>query len=106
MQSLFYDAARVKKHISNHYSLLYYMTRYNDVCHVSSLYAPSQSTPFPLKPPLHVHSKLPGVFSHVAIAWQLSVLSVHSSTSASYRQRNIIKYNGFNDTFLTAIHEC
>ena len=44
---------------------------------------PLQKVPFPLKPSMHVHMKLPSVSSQVAllILWQSSVPSKHSSIS-------------------------
>jgi len=47
------------------------------------VYIPVQVTPFPVYPVLQVQVKLPTVLSQVAWSWQLSVPSVHSSTSTS-----------------------
>src|SRR5262245_17230539 len=40
-----------------------------------------QVMPLPVKPALHAQENAPAVFVHVALAPQLSVLSVHSSMS-------------------------
>jgi hypothetical protein len=39
---------------------------------------PAQLTPSPVYPTLHMQVKLPGVFMHIALASQLSELSLHS----------------------------
>ena len=46
-------------------------------------------TPFPVNPVLHLHSKLPGVFAHIALSSQLSVISVHSSVSAKSNKMSV-----------------
>ena len=42
---------------------------------------PEQVTPVPSNPVLHVQVKDPSVFLHVALAWQLCAVVLHSSMS-------------------------
>ena len=46
---------------------------------------PVQFTPFPEKPFLQAHVNDPIVFVHVALSWQLCVVSAHSLTSATVK---------------------
>ena len=59
------------------YEFYYYFCRWTNL--------PVQFTPFPLKPLLHWHVKLPMELLQVALVWQLfNVELLHSSTSATH----------------------
>ena len=55
-------------------------------------FLPIQEVPFPSKPLLQVHTKLPCTSSHVALEWQLSISSSHSLTSENFTRENIECY--------------
>ena len=50
---------------------------------------PEQSSPFPINPKLHVHTKVPKVFWQVALVWQ--GLSSHTFTSKNCGERTNLK---------------
>jgi hypothetical protein len=62
-----------------------------------------QLTPFPVKPGLHVHVKLPTLFSHIALTSQLEVIVEHSSMSAKEILEHNLKYAVFFPQFLLSI---
>ena len=47
-------------------------------------FSPIQVVPFPSKPSLQVHMKLPTILWHVALEWQLSRANSQSFLSESY----------------------
>ena len=60
-------------------------------------FLPVQDVPSPLYPALHVHVKLPaGVLVHIALVSQLSVPSVHSSSSKIQYELIIFIFSGVN----------
>ena len=54
-------------------------------------FLPIQEVPFPSKPLLQVHTKLPCTSSHVALEWQSSISSSHSLTSEKFYKKKKIK---------------
>ena len=54
---------------------------------------PEHITPLPLYPSLHLHWKEPSVFIQYPLAWQLWVLSAHSSISMDKKRWGFIYYS-------------